>query len=147
MADYYPLINKAVAGLDPNAPGESRRAVYQRARAALLAQLRTMNPPFTEAEVTRERLALEDAVGRVEEEASQRARGVHVPTLEDLMAAADDLGKPAAEAKRRHIGRMANPILLSEISVEMPSMIVTGGATGRLIGFWRWRSLPPRRVA
>jgi hypothetical protein len=147
MADYYPLITKAVAGLDPDAPGESRRAVYERARAALLAQLRTMNPPFTEAEITRERLALEDAVRKVEEEASQRAGGVHVPTLEDLMAAADDLGKPAAEAKRRHIGRMATPILLSEISVEMPSMIVTGDATGRLIGFWRWRSLPPRRVA
>jgi hypothetical protein len=134
MADYYPLITKAVAGLDPNAPGESRRAVYERARAALSAQLRTINPPFTDAEITRERLALEEAVRRVEGEASQRARDARVPTLDDLLAAADDLGKPA-EAKRRHISRMANPF--NENSVEVPSMIVTGGATGRLTRIWR----------
>ena len=29
MADYYPLIARAIAGLDPNAPGESRRALYE----------------------------------------------------------------------------------------------------------------------
>ena len=32
MADYYPLIARAIAGLDPSAPGESRRALYERAR-------------------------------------------------------------------------------------------------------------------
>jgi hypothetical protein len=31
MADYYPLIARAIAGLDPSAPGESRRALYERA--------------------------------------------------------------------------------------------------------------------
>src|ERR1700724_1640333 len=38
MADYYPLIARAISGLDPSAPGESRRALYERARAALIAQ-------------------------------------------------------------------------------------------------------------
>ena len=38
MADYYPLIARAVAGLDKNT-GENRRALYERARAALVAQL------------------------------------------------------------------------------------------------------------
>jgi hypothetical protein len=85
MADYYPLITKAVAGLDPDAPGESRRLVYERARAALVAQLRTVNPPFTEAEIKRERLALEEAVRRVEGEAAQRARDARVPTFSDLV--------------------------------------------------------------
>ena len=66
MADYYQLITKAVAGLDPDASGESRWALYERARAALLAELRTINPPFTEAEITRERLALEEAVRRAQ---------------------------------------------------------------------------------
>ena len=91
MADYYPLITKAVAGLDPDAPGESRRALYERARAALLAQLRTINPPFTEAEITRERLALEEAVRRVEGEAAQRARDARVPTFRDLVPTFSDL--------------------------------------------------------
>ena len=76
MADYYPLIARAVAGLDPNAPGESRRALYERARAALIAQLRSVQPPLSESEITRERLSLEEAVRKVESEAAQRARDV-----------------------------------------------------------------------
>jgi len=74
MADYYPLIARAVAGLDPSAPGEARRALYERARAALIAQLRGVQPPLSESEITRERLSLEEAVRKVESEAAQRAR-------------------------------------------------------------------------
>src|ERR1700761_2573108 len=74
MADYYPLIARAIAGLDPSAPGESRRALYERARAALISQLRSVQPPLSESEITRERLALEEAVRKVESEAAQRAR-------------------------------------------------------------------------
>jgi hypothetical protein len=74
MADYYPLIARAIAGLDPSAPGESRRALYERARAALIAQLRGVEPPLSESEITRERLSLEEAVRKVESEAAQRAR-------------------------------------------------------------------------
>ena len=74
MADYYPLIARAIAGLDPSAPGESRRALYERARSALIAQLRSVEPPLSESEITRERLSLEEAVRKVESEAAQRAR-------------------------------------------------------------------------
>ncbi len=74
MADYYPLIARAIAGLDPSAPGESRRALYERARTALIAQLRSVQPPLSESEITRERLSLEEAVRKVESEAAQRAR-------------------------------------------------------------------------
>src|SRR5580765_6701067 len=74
MADYYPLIARAIAGLDPSAPGESRRALYERARAALIQQLRSVEPPLSESEITRERLSLEEAVRKVESEAAQRAR-------------------------------------------------------------------------
>ncbi|HEY0236164.1 MAG TPA: hypothetical protein VGC86_14075 [Afipia sp.] len=74
MADYYPLIARAVAGLDPNSTGESRRALYERARTALIAQLRGVQPALSEAEITRERLSLEEAVRKVEAEAAQRSR-------------------------------------------------------------------------
>src|SRR4029450_12047960 len=74
MADYYPLIARAIAGLDPNAPGESRRALYERARGALIQQLRSVQPPLSESEITRERLSLEEAVRKVESEAALRAR-------------------------------------------------------------------------
>lgn len=73
MADYYPLIARAVAGLDKNT-GENRRALYERARAALVAQLRGVDPPLEETEVTRERLALEESIRKVEAEAARRAR-------------------------------------------------------------------------
>src|SRR5262249_29528463 len=74
MAEYYPLIARAIAALDPNAPGESRRALYERARTALIAQLRSVQPPLSESEITRERLSLEEAVRKVESGAAQRAR-------------------------------------------------------------------------
>jgi hypothetical protein len=79
MADYYPLIARAIAGLDPSAPGESRRALYERARTALIAQLRSVQPPLSESEITRERLSLEEAVRKVESEAAQRAREASRP--------------------------------------------------------------------
>lgn len=73
MANYYPLIAKAVAGLEKNT-GETRRTLYERARGALVNQLRSVNPPLSESDITRERLALEEAIRKVEAEAVRRAR-------------------------------------------------------------------------
>jgi len=71
MADYYPLIARAVAGLEKNT-GDGRRALYERARTALVAQLRSVDPPLSENDVTRERLALEESIRKVEAEAARR---------------------------------------------------------------------------
>ncbi len=73
MADYHPLIARAVEGLGTSS-GEARRSLYERARAALVAQLRGIDPPLSEADITRERLALEDAIRKVEAEAVRRSR-------------------------------------------------------------------------
>ena len=81
MADYYPLIARAIAGLDASATGEQRRALYERARTALIAQLRGVTPPLSESEITRERLTLEEAIRKVEQEAAQRARGARARRL------------------------------------------------------------------
>ena len=72
MADYYPLIARAVAGLEKNT-GDARRGLYERARTALVAQLRSVNPPLSENDVTRERLALEESIRKVEAEAARKA--------------------------------------------------------------------------
>jgi hypothetical protein len=71
MADYYPLISRAVAGLEKNT-GENRRALYERARAALLAQLRGVTPALSESDITRERLALEESIRKVEAESARQ---------------------------------------------------------------------------
>ena len=71
MADYYPLISRAVAGLEKNS-GENRRALYERERAALLAQLRGVTPALDESDITRERLALEESIRKVEAESARQ---------------------------------------------------------------------------
>jgi hypothetical protein len=65
MADYYPLIARAVESLSDPSP-EMRRAVYERARSALIGQLQTLDPPLSAAEIEQERLSLDAAIGRVE---------------------------------------------------------------------------------
>ena len=121
MADYYPLIARAVGGLDHNT-GENRRALYERARAALVSQLRGVDPPLDEEEITGERLALEDAIRRIETEAAAREEPPPPPAPEpaaaeappqkpslrdhalrnfrETMAEAEGLGDGAAEANR-----------------------------------------------
>jgi hypothetical protein len=73
MTDYHPLIARAVEGLDRSA-GEARRALYERARNALVAQLRSNQPALLEADITKERLALEEAIRKVEVEAARKSR-------------------------------------------------------------------------
>src|SRR5262249_4182850 len=63
MADYYPLISRAVAALEANT-FEARRAIYTCARAAQSEQLH--NRPFNKKDFDHERLMLEDAISRVE---------------------------------------------------------------------------------
>src|SRR5262245_44924175 len=80
MADYHPLIARAVAGLEKNT-GENRRALYQRAREALVAQLRGVQPALDESEITRERLALEEAIRKVEADAARATREAVRPAM------------------------------------------------------------------
>jgi hypothetical protein len=79
MADYHPLIARAVAGLEKST-GEARRALYERARTALVAQLRGVVPPLDESEITRERLALEESIRKVEAEAARQSRFENRPS-------------------------------------------------------------------
>jgi hypothetical protein len=114
MADYYPLIARAIAGLDPSAPGESRRALYERARAALIQQLRSVDPPLSESEITRERLSLEEAVRKVESEAAQRARearggGASSSSARDSFRRATPRPTDAAAAPAAPAGRPRPP--------------------------------------
>jgi hypothetical protein len=98
MTDYYPLIAKAVAGLEKNT-GEGRRVLYERARTALVGQLRNMNPPLTESEITRERLGLEEAIRKVEAEAARRLR--MEPPRSDSMSAVRPGDRASEEPPRR----------------------------------------------
>jgi hypothetical protein len=97
MAEYYPLLSGAVAALEPNTP-ETRRAFYDRARTAQLAELRKR--PFIKKDFDRERLMLEDAISRVERTFS---------TLASADAPSRSKGAPAALSELiQHGNRIRN---------------------------------------
>lgn len=70
MADYKELLRRAVEALPEN-NGAARRAVYEKARAALVGQLRAINPPLAARDITTHRLQLEDCIRQVEQESSE----------------------------------------------------------------------------
>jgi hypothetical protein len=101
MTDYHPLIARAVEGLD-RSTGEARRALYERARNALVAQLRSNQPALSEADITKERLALEEAIRRVEAEAARKSRNEsRAEQRADPRAAAAPAAAPEGAAQVR----------------------------------------------
>lgn len=74
MADYYSLISRAIAALPQPTP-DTRQAVYDRARKALVNQLRGIQPPVAEADIAAEGRALEEAITRLEIELAARPSG------------------------------------------------------------------------
>ncbi|HYF52786.1 MAG TPA: histidine kinase [Salinarimonas sp.] len=59
------MLQRAVEALSDRSP-EMRHAVYDRARTALLEQLRGLDPPLSGEDIARERRALDEAIGRIE---------------------------------------------------------------------------------
>ncbi|MGL4728930.1 MAG: histidine kinase, partial [Bosea sp. (in: a-proteobacteria)] len=67
MADFYPVLARAVAALPVNT-AEARRSIYERARGALVGQLRTIQPALSEVQISAQAAALDDAAQRIEAE-------------------------------------------------------------------------------
>ena len=72
MTDYYTVIAQAVEGLDQNT-SRSRRALYERARAAQVTHLRAIHPPLSESAIAKERLSLESAIRKIEADTAGRS--------------------------------------------------------------------------
>jgi hypothetical protein len=67
MADYHSLLLRAVANLPNSGTPATRGAIYERARKALLDQLRSLRPPLPESDISREENALDAAIAEIEE--------------------------------------------------------------------------------
>jgi hypothetical protein len=102
MADYLPLLAKAVAGLPDSTP-EARHAVYERARRALYGQLRNLDPPVPEEAIEREAQALERAVAQLETELTSRSSSESdkLPSGTDFTGLGSPAGKFGAREPRR----------------------------------------------
>src|SRR6476469_4580273 len=103
MADYKELLRRAVEALPEN-NGAARRAVYEKARAALVGQLRAINPPLAARDITTHRLQLEDCIRQVEQEASEAniaglgAEPASPPNLPPVFAS--EAKKPKSEPRQ-----------------------------------------------
>jgi hypothetical protein len=67
MADYHSLLMRAIANLPNAGTSATRGAIYERARKALLDQLRSLRPPLPESDISREENALDAAIAEIEE--------------------------------------------------------------------------------
>ena len=96
MVDYFPVLDRAVAALDPNTK-DARRVLYDRARRALVDGLRSSDPTLSDTDLKTQSVALEAAIRRVETEALQRTgQPPPMPELADPAGIATRRAKPYA---------------------------------------------------
>ncbi len=106
MANYQELLSRAVNALPDNS-GASRREIYEKARKALVTQLRAISPPLPAREITRHRLELEDCIRQVEYDATETLLG----SLKDLDedAIAQEASDQEASAQQAEIAQEGEP--------------------------------------
>lgn len=138
MADYYPLIARAVAAVK-DAPAETRAQVYERARAALMKHLKSATPPLTPEAIEREDAALDEAIARIEAEIlSGDAPGRDPdPAPQSYSIPADKEPappEPPAEAPRRPAAPVATTDNADAAQVRRQRwrLMVTGGAVAAI---------------
>jgi hypothetical protein len=116
MTVYYPLIARAVEMLDRSTV-EARRALYGRARAALVAQLRSNQPALFEAQITKERLALDEAIRKVEAEATRKS---HNQSQAEQQAASRTTSRPRTPEAVPQVRRASEAPRLDRINSPRP---------------------------
>ncbi|MCT4654561.1 MAG: hypothetical protein N4A65_02000 [Cohaesibacter sp.] len=139
MADYYAILKRAVDSL-PDSTREQRQAVYDKARTALLAQLQGMNPPLPPAEISKQRVALEESVRSVErdlmlakeaaeKEASAADSGVNAGPAAEKGAAPFD-GEAKASVKAQASASVSAPSVSASPNQAMKAPPVSVAPSG-----------------
>lgn len=120
MADYYGILRRAIAAL-PHPTGESRRAVYEKARMALVAQLKSFDPPLSTSEINQQRLQLEEGVRKIE---TAFGRGLAAEGLRDVDGESFSLGEDSTTASEirlkltETVSKIGNSPTGAKISVQ-----------------------------
>lgn len=115
MADYRELLRRAVDALPEN-NGAARRQVYEKARSALVAQLRAINPPLPAREITQHRLQLEDCIRQVEQDATDILLG-GLKQLDDTATTAKAAETKTSERKIPETKAAPKPAVKTESPV------------------------------
>src|SRR6516162_7635857 len=120
MADYYPLLARAVSRL-PSKTDEARHAIYERARTALQENLRTYEPPLSAPELATEQFALEAAISRVETELRRSARqgaGLSLQVLSFILTVKKFIGR--AGEKLDYVSSIGNRLRSGRTTKVVP---------------------------
>ena len=156
MADYKELLRRAIAALPEN-NGSARRAVYEKARSALVGQLRAIEPPLPAREITQHRLQLEDCIRQVEQEASEaviqlgrdvafgarppdpsalRPSWTNPPTAPEPAPAASEpapASEPAQVTTAAQVEPSAEPALVEPVATPEPAQPVSPAPTAAVV--------------
>lgn len=134
MADFVAVLKKTIEGLGENSP-DVREKVYQKARMTVGAKLAALNPPASPAVAERQRMALEEAIRKVEAEYAalevedEPADAVEDP-LDELDALFSSLSKPPvkpAAAAPRDIPA-PRPAPPAPAAAPMPRTVAAAGS-------------------
>jgi hypothetical protein len=132
MADYKELLRRAVEALPEN-NGAARRAVYEKARAALVGQLRAINPPLAARDITAHRLQLEDCIRQVEQEASEAVIAGLGSSKEEAPPPPPVYFEPPAKKAPASVARpVAKPVTGGTVK-EPPKPLPPGGSIEEII--------------
>jgi hypothetical protein len=130
MADYHAILKRAISAL-PEPTGEARRTVYEKARTALVNQLKSFDPPLSASDITQQRLQLEDAIRKVEAEAAKGILSQALNRVQSPPAAAPSKPAPAEPVTGQPGGRPVAEPVTGQRPVAEP---VTGQPGGRPVG-------------
>ncbi|MDK9695141.1 MAG: hypothetical protein OEL76_01975 [Siculibacillus sp.] len=136
MADYHAILKRAITAL-PSPIGEARRAVYEKARTALVNQLKSFDPPLSASEITQQRLQLEDAIRKVESEAAKGLlRQAHAAATGTTLPPTPAVAEPTPEPVPTPVPTTVEPTIRPP-TAPPPGSPVAVAAPGAMV-------IPPR---
>jgi hypothetical protein len=133
VTDYHTLIAQAVGSLDRNA-SKARRALYERARATQVMQLRAIRPLLSESAIAKERLALESAIRKVETDAARKSETKPSEPPADIGPPQPDAARADSERRPEHLKPKDGPVALAESEASHPASSLSGRLSRWLTG-------------
>ena len=116
MADYQSLLTRAVAHLPNASVAAARQTIYDRARSALVTQLRSLRPPLPDSDIEREERALDNAIAQVEQQFGQ-------PNAPEEAPPAPQSAPPRASGPGRGPTAAAKPTQSNAASAPTPPAV------------------------
>nr|WP_321524648.1 hypothetical protein [uncultured Cohaesibacter sp.] len=121
MADYYAILKRAVEAV-PSQSREQRQTIYDKARKALLTKLQNMDPPLAPADISKQRMALEEAIRAVERDLSESSEKAAEPAQVSAGSEETHAGRgPVQDAAPAARVEAAVPAAATQVAPVAPS--------------------------